>query len=521
MENSQDNSQMEAEYAPHLAAHTNLDKLSMFLTKIKLTYIEWKRSLRNHAIVSPQEMINIKSVGGLLSHMNFSVSDQKSRDERIATEMYEKIQLLDLLIFMLVTLGLALCTLSYNLEFQNTQQFFSFSFLLINMGFSVVCCIFIVMSENLKLKMDQNRGRADKADNLTTTGRIKFVIGECALLMVIPYPFLIGIEILYFNEAVRNDIYYHINDFLYLASLLRFVYFSKSILNITIWKSRSASRICKMYGCQPGIEFSIRCMMKENPSQLNFFLLCLDVFFFTLAIRIAEAPLSRVVPTSSMFEYSNCIWLVSMTTTTAGYGDVYPKTPLGKFIMFWCSMAGVIIVSLIIVTITNMLEMSVVESKAFSVVQKTILKKQLKEKAAVVITKASKLWKNLKNKEDIASYRVVELSNQIEKFKKQKMKYQNEKEEGAGQIQEVFREFEILGNTNKEMKLNLSILACMVQELRTEISQLKKQKKKPKVNNIGRILIDSVKKNELHFIKQQLLMRDYVSIKSMSMGWEN
>jgi ABC-type Fe3+-siderophore transport system permease subunit len=126
----------------------------MFLAKMKVKYIQWKRSLRNHATMSPSEMQNIKSVGGLLSHMNFSVSDQKSKDERITTEMFEKIQLLDLLIFMLVTLGLALCTLSYNLEFENDYGFFSFSFLLINMGFSVVCCIFIVMSENLKLKMD-------------------------------------------------------------------------------------------------------------------------------------------------------------------------------------------------------------------------------------------------------------------------------------------------------------------------------------------------------------------------------
>lgn len=119
----------------------------------------------------------------------------------------------------------------------------------------------------------------------------------------------------------------------------------------------------------------------------------------------------------------NCVWMVSMTTTTAGYGDVYPRTPLGRLTMFWCSMAGVIIVSLIIVTITNMLEMSIVESKAFSVVQKTNLKKKLKEKAALVITKASKLWKNVKDKEDIASYRVVELSNQVEEFKKCKNKY--------------------------------------------------------------------------------------------------
>ena len=343
--------------------------------------------------------------------MNFNCSDQKSRDERITTEMFGRIQLLDLLIFMLVTLGLALCTLSYNLEFENDYGFFSFSFLLINLGFSVVCCMFIVMSENLKLKMDKSRGRADKGDNLTTTGRIKIVIFECALLLVIPYPFFIGMQRISYIDTIDQEIYYHVNDFLYIASLLRFVYFSKSVLNVTNWSTRSASRICKMYGCEPGINFSIRCVMKDNPSVFNLLLLLVNLFIFTLAIRVCEAPISRISDDDNLFNYFNCMWLVSMTTTTAGYGDVYPKTPMGQFIMFWCSMSGVIIVSLIIVTITNMLEMTLVESKAFSVVQKTQLKKQLKEKAALVITKASKLWKNVKDKEDIASYRVVELSN--------------------------------------------------------------------------------------------------------------
>jgi Ion channel len=305
--------------------------------------------------MSQEEMENIKNLGGLLSHMNVSIKDQGIKDERITTEMYEKTQLLDLLIFMLVTLGLALCTLGYNLEFINDYGYFCFSVLFLNLGFTVVCGLFVVMRENLQLAMDKNRGRADQDDNLTTTGRIKIVIFECALLMIIPSPFFIGIKNIYYNHEINQDIYYHLNDFLYLFSLLRFIYFSKSFANLTVWKTRSASRVCKMYGCQPGLYFAIKCMMKDTPSQFNLLLVALDLFFFTLALRISEAPISRVIPSHNMFNYANCLWLVSMTTTTAGYGDVYPKTPLGKMSMFLCSMTGVIIVSLIIVTVTNML----------------------------------------------------------------------------------------------------------------------------------------------------------------------
>jgi len=208
---------------------------------------------------------------------------------------------------MLVILGLALCTLSYHLEFENDYGFFCYSFLLINLGFSGVCCLFVIMRENLKLKMDQSRGRADQDDDLTTTGKIKVVIFECLFLMVIPYPFFIGLKNVYFDEMINQDIYYHLNDYLYLASLLRFLYFSKSFVNITIWKTRSASRICTMYGCEPGLNFTIKCMMKDTPSQFNLILLGLDLFFFTLALRISEAPVSRVLSEYRMNNYIDCL----------------------------------------------------------------------------------------------------------------------------------------------------------------------------------------------------------------------
>jgi hypothetical protein len=78
--------------------------------------------------------------------------------------------------------------------------------------------------------------------------------------------------------------------------------------------------------------------------------------------------------------------------------------------------------------------MSYVESKAFTVIKKNYLRKDLRTKAAEVITKATKLWRNVRDKKDIASYRVVELSNQLEEFRKHKNAYVNQKEDSSGQI---------------------------------------------------------------------------------------
>ena len=99
------------------------------------------------------------------------------------------------------------------------------------------------MRENLFLRMSKNRGEAEESDTLTSSGRLPVVVFECALLMVHPYPFFVGRKHYVYNEFIDQMIYYHVNDFFQLLSLVRFLYILLSILNITVWQSRSAQRI--------------------------------------------------------------------------------------------------------------------------------------------------------------------------------------------------------------------------------------------------------------------------------------
>jgi len=61
-------------------------------------------------------------------------------------------------------------------------------------------------------------------------------------------------------------------------------------------------------------------------------------------------------------------------TRAADYGDIYPRTDIGKILSFIASIIGMIIVSLIVVTVTNTLQMTNVEGKAFTVIKKLNIK---------------------------------------------------------------------------------------------------------------------------------------------------
>lgn len=100
-------------------------------------------------------------------------------------------------------------------------------------------------------------------------------------------------------------------------------------------------------------------------------------------LRILEAPLSEDSG-QDFTSYENAMWNTIITLTSAGYGELYPKSFFGRavgvVICFW----GVLIVSFFVVTVTNALEFSVPQQKSFDLLTKLDDKQQLKKKAVNV-----------------------------------------------------------------------------------------------------------------------------------------
>ena len=61
----------------------------------------------NDPVIPPEKLKNIRGVGDLIKFVKKEEDDQDPEltDERVATEMYQKTQLIDLLILILIALG--------------------------------------------------------------------------------------------------------------------------------------------------------------------------------------------------------------------------------------------------------------------------------------------------------------------------------------------------------------------------------------------------------------------------------
>lgn len=84
------------------------------------------------------------------------------------------------------------------------------------------------------------------------------------------------------------------------------------------------------------------------------------------------------------------MWNVIITLTTTGYGDIYPKSNLGRLVGLCICFWGTFMVSFFVVTVNNMLNFSSSEEKTYTVLLRLHFKDQLKQHAVNLLSSAFK-----------------------------------------------------------------------------------------------------------------------------------
>lgn len=194
--------------------------------------------------------------------------------------------------------------------------------------------------------------------------------------------------------------------------------------------------------------------MKKNPVQVIFLSLFLSIIFFAFAVKICEFPITEITsdPSHDLSSFSNSCWLVVLTMTTVGYGDFFPVTMFGRIVMTICCLWGITVVSLVVVTVQNVMNLSGFEGAALLVMQRLSRRQAIKNHAAFILTLLAKFGKH-KRKFGVGNpvYR-DNLFKHANILKKEQNNHRALDRQNFGE--DLANQFQVIYDENRKFKIN-------------------------------------------------------------------
>ena len=103
----------------------------------------------------------------------------------------------------------------------------------------------------------------------------------------------------------------------------------------------------------------MKCHFAVHPEKTMFLLFVSSILIFGYLIRIFELPYHRLSPIDSTFDsLFNAFWLVVITMTTVGYGDLAPHTVPGRVVAMLAALVGGFLISLLVLAVSSVFDLS-------------------------------------------------------------------------------------------------------------------------------------------------------------------
>jgi len=398
-------------------------------------------------------------------------------DGRKSKLEFQKLQIIDTSTAIIAFIGAFITIMAYDLEFDQKDNDLLLILLWVVFVSTKVSIVLNVLKYLQELTYLKARNLISKKENLISSGAIWFILLETFVLLLQPYPFLHSIKINVYDSVEGVHYYYYVNDIFAILLMARVFLLCRILLNNSRYRSPRARRLSTMYGADNDYLFACKCLMKASPFLTVLVLFGASIFIFGYMLRICERPLNRNPTVVMDFStYWNSMWCVILTMTTVGYGDFYAKTHFGRIVSFLCCIWGVFVVSLMVVTLNNVLGMSSAEEKALTVLDRLSLRKHLKAEAAYILTNMAKVGVNNKRKKG------EELETENKKAFRNIKKHLNDfkgisrnirsLDDGSNISEEMTRQFEFMRDEIKDIKQQNQDLKDVVNKLNNLI-QLK------------------------------------------------
>lgn len=184
------------------------------------------------------------------------------------------------------------------------------------------------------------------------------------------------------SNDISVKLYYNIGSMITFFMLFRIYHFFRLIHTFSYWSTPRATNICKLMNTQADVGFGIRAYLKIRPFISLLFGVTLVILIFGVAAYMFEYYNSTMINllgvdsnstnpsfSQTMQKFSNIynsLWLILVSMTTIGYGDIFPTTYFGRLIAILACIFGTFILSLLVVFLNNSISFDEIEKHVYN-----------------------------------------------------------------------------------------------------------------------------------------------------------
>ena len=209
----------------------------------------------------------------------------------------------------------------------------------------------------------------------------RIFLAEVFINLIFPYPV---VDSQFTFKLLGKSIIYRGQTFLYSFNFLKIYHIYKLFGVYSTYNSLLAEKYCDSSGFHASYMFAIKCDLKEKPFNILIFTLINVGLVLGILVRFFEAM--DIESREDFAGFANGIWLIFIALTTVGYGDLYPVTHFGRLIVIIGVFVGTFIISITIVSFSNMSNFDNHEYKSFMILNRYLLRNQLQDVSRKMIS---------------------------------------------------------------------------------------------------------------------------------------